>query len=89
MAFIVQILQWPDFSFSLCLRYVYLYYSLVMAYHRLKMELDLPNLFGLHVHSCTHWLRPRNPPAPPPQYPRIWAHIRRRYWSAKTDDISL
>jgi hypothetical protein len=32
------------------------------------MELDLQSLFGLHVHSCSHWLRPRNP--------RIWAHIR-------------
>ncbi len=30
------------------------------------MELDLQSLFGLHVHSCTHWLRPRNPPPPPP-----------------------
>ncbi len=47
------------------------------------MELDLQILFGLHVHSCTHWLRPRTPP------PRIWAHIRGRYWSAKIDDISL
>jgi hypothetical protein len=52
--------------------------------HRLNMELDLQSLFGLHVQSCTHWLRPRNPPAPP-----IWAHIRWRYWSAKIDDISL
>jgi hypothetical protein len=42
------------------------------------MELDLQLLFGLHVHSCTHWLRPRKPPSP-----RIWAHIRGRYWSAK------
>jgi hypothetical protein len=54
---------------------------------RLNMEFDLQTLFGLHVHSCTelttHWLRPRNPP------PRIWAHIRGRYWSAKIDDISL
>jgi hypothetical protein len=23
------------------------------------MELDLQSLFGLHVHSCTHWMRPR------------------------------
>ncbi len=52
----------------------------VYCIHRLNMELDL------HVHSCTHWLRPRNPPPP---IPRIWAHIRGRYWSAKTDDISL
>ncbi len=47
------------------------------------MELDLQNLSGLHVRSFTHWLRPRTPP------PRIWAHIRRRYLSAKIDDISL
>ncbi len=24
------------------------------------MELDLQSIFGLHVHSCAHWLRPRN-----------------------------
>jgi hypothetical protein len=51
--------------------------------YMLNMELDLQSLFGLRVHSCTHWLRPRNPP------PRIWAHIRGRYSSAKTDYISL
>ncbi len=34
------------------------------------MESDLQSLFGLHVYSFTHLLRPRNPP------PRIWAHIR-------------
>ncbi len=33
--------------------------------HRLNMALDLQSLFGLHVHSCTHWLRPRNPPPSP------------------------
>jgi hypothetical protein len=33
--------------------------------HRLYMELVLQNLFGLHMHSCTHWLRPRNTPPPP------------------------
>ncbi len=32
--------------------------------HRLKMKLDLQSLFGLHVHSCTHWLRPHNTPPP-------------------------
>jgi hypothetical protein len=26
------------------------------------MELDLQSLFELHVHSCTHWLRPRSSP---------------------------
>jgi hypothetical protein len=36
--------------------------------HRLNMELDLQSLFGLHVHSCTHWLRPCC----------IWAHKRGR-----------
>jgi len=50
--------------------------------HRLNMELHLQSLFELHVHNCTHWLRPRN---------SIWAHIhvRGRYWSAKIDDISM
>jgi len=35
------------------------------------MELYFRSLFGLHVHSCTHWLslRPRNPA------PRILAHF--------------
>jgi hypothetical protein len=28
------------------------------------MELDLLSFFGLYVHSCTHWLRPRTPPPP-------------------------
>ncbi len=40
--------------------------------HRLNMGLDLQSLYGHHVHSCTHWLRPRNRNPPP----RIWAHIR-------------
>ncbi len=53
---------------------------------RLNMELDIQSLFGLHVYSCTHWLRPCNSP---PSSPRIWAHIRGRNWSAKVDDISL
>ncbi len=55
----------------------------MQSVHRLNMELDLQSLFGLHVHSCTHWLRPRNPHPPAP----IWAHIRGRYWSAEIDDI--
>jgi hypothetical protein len=56
------------------------------ATHRLDMELDLQNLFGLHVYSCTQWLRPRN--LTPPSH-RIRAHRRGRYWSAKIDDISF
>ncbi len=34
--------------------------------HRLIIELDLQSLFGLLVHSCTHWQRPANPPPPTP-----------------------
>jgi hypothetical protein len=49
--------------------------------HRLNMELDLQSLFGLHVHSCTRWLKTRNPPPHPP--------ARGGYWWAKIDDISL
>jgi hypothetical protein len=52
--------------------------------HRLNMELDRQSLFGLHVHSCTHWLKP-----PTPLTPHIWAHIRGFYWSAMIDDISM
>jgi hypothetical protein len=44
--------------------------------HRLNMEWDLQSLFGLRVHSCT-------------VLSGIWAHMRGRYWSAITDDISL
>ncbi len=51
--------------------------------HRLNMEFDLQSLFGLHVHSCSHWLRPRNSPPSP----RFWAHIRERYWSLVSQDI--
>jgi hypothetical protein len=32
--------------------------------HRLNMELDLQILFGFHVHSCNHWLRPLTPIPP-------------------------
>jgi hypothetical protein len=48
------------------------------------MELDLQSLFGLHVHSCIHWLRPPRNPLPSSC---IWAHIRGRYWSAKIDPL--
>ncbi len=53
--------------------------QMVWSYHRLNMEIDLQSLFGLHVHSCYHWLRTRNPPPP-----RIWA--RGRYWSMVRQD---
>ncbi len=60
---------------------------LVCKDHRLNIEVDLQSLSSMShdVHSCTHWLRPRNPlPSP-----RIGSRIRGRYWSAKIDDISL
>ncbi len=52
------------------------------------MELDLQSLFGL---MCTAVLIGWDPATSPPPHPspRIWAHIRGRYWSAKIDDISL
>jgi hypothetical protein len=42
--------------------------------HRLRMELNLQSLFGLHVLSCTRWLRPRNSPpsTPPPAFGLIY-----------------
>jgi hypothetical protein len=48
------------------------------------MELDLQSLIGLQLNSSTHW----QPPTPPSS-PRIWAHMRGQYWSAKVDDIFL
>jgi hypothetical protein len=36
--------------------------------NRLNTELNLQSLFVLHVHSCTHWLRPRTASL------RIWAY---------------
>ncbi len=50
------------------------------------MVLDLQSLFGL---LCIAVLIGWDPATPPPPAPRIWAHIRGRYWSAKVDDISL
>ncbi len=39
------------------------------------------------VHSCPHWLRPRE--LPPPLSPAFGLIYEGRYWSAKIDDISL
>ncbi len=52
-------------------------------YCRLHMALDLQSFFGLHVYSCTHWLRPHTPPPP-----ALELMNEGRYWSAKIDDIS-
>ncbi len=38
--------------------------SFIIYSHKLNMELDLQSLFGLHMHSCNYWLRPRNPLPP-------------------------
>ncbi len=56
-------------------------------YHRLIMEVDLQSYLdsmSRDMHSCTHRLRPRNPPSP-----AFELVLRGRYWSAKIDDISL
>ena len=34
----------------------------ILQDHKLNMVLDLQSLLGLHVLSCTHWLRPHNYP---------------------------
>jgi hypothetical protein len=44
---------------------------------RYKYRVRSPKFIWAPLHSCTHWLR---------LPPRIWAHIRGRYWSAKIDD---
>jgi hypothetical protein len=51
--------------------------------HRINMELDLQSLFGLHVHSCTHWLRPRNPPL------QHSGSYKRALLISQIDDISM
>jgi hypothetical protein len=52
----------------------------VVLYHRLKMEVDLQSLFlgsmSCDVHSCTHWLRPCNPPYPSSSTPH-WDSYKR------------
>jgi hypothetical protein len=53
--------------------------------HRLNMELDLQSLFGLHVHSCTHWLRP---PQLPPSH-AFGLIYEGAIGKAKIDEISL
>ncbi len=46
-----------------------------------NMELNFQSLFGLYSLADTPQIYPSSP--------RIWAHIRGRYWSDKIDDISL
>ncbi len=51
--------------------------------HRLNMKLDLQSLFGLLFIAVLIGWDPATPPLP-----RIWAHIRGRYWSAKIEDLA-
>ncbi len=53
---------------------------------RLNMELDLQKFIWA---PCAQLYSSAETPQLPPPSPRIWAHIRGRYWSAKIDDISL
>jgi hypothetical protein len=52
------------------------------------MVLDLQSLFGLHVHSSAHWLKPCNLPSLPPP-PHLGSYTRALLVRAKIDDISL
>jgi hypothetical protein len=54
--------------------------------HRLNMELDTQNLFGLHVQCCAQQYSLAETLQPPP--PRIWAYIREGA-IGQPDDISL
>ncbi len=56
--------------------------------HRLNMDVDLQNLFGLHVTCCAqlHSLAVTPQLPPPPSFGPV---LRGRYWSAKIDDIFL
>jgi hypothetical protein len=60
-------------------------FSNLALHNRLNMELDLTSLFAL-LYVQLYSLAETPQPLPSP---RIWAHIRGRYWSAKIDDISL
>ncbi len=51
------------------------------------MELDLFRLFGLLCIQLYSLAKTPQLPHSPPHL--VWSHIRGRYWSAKTDDISL
>jgi hypothetical protein len=55
------------------------------------MELDLQGLVGLHVHSCTHLLRPRKPSPNPlsPVFGLVYDGAIGQWSLGKIDDISL
>ncbi len=70
--------------FSYVVLYLYkLQQCSLPAKQRLNMEVNLQSFFwAVQLHSLAE--TPQLPPSP-----RIWAHIRGRYWSSKIDDISL
>jgi hypothetical protein len=62
-------------------RYTTLYFLTTLRKSKspntIGMELDLQSIFGLQVHRCTHWLRPRNPNPPPlPLLPHFGSYKR-------------
>jgi hypothetical protein len=57
----------------------------VCTLHRLNMEIAKVS-FGLHVHNCTHWLRPSREPRDPTPPPPLFGLM---YEGAMVDDISL
>jgi hypothetical protein len=57
--------------------------------HRLTMELDLQSFYMGSMCTAVPVLNVQKAETPKPPHPRIWAHIRGRYWSAKIDNISL
>ncbi len=59
-------------------------YVVILGTTIVKYGVRSPKFIWAPVYSCTHGLDSAIPPSP-----RIWAHIRGRYWSAKIDDISL
>ncbi len=54
--------------------------------HGVKYGVRSPKLFGIHVHSCSYWLRPAAPP--PPHPPHLGSYTRALLISSQ-DDISL
>ncbi len=72
-----------DVNICICICIRCLAKDRVAVLNRLNLSLDLQSLGT----PCAQLYSLAETPQSPP--PRIWAHIRERYWSAKVDDISL
>jgi hypothetical protein len=59
--------------------------AFIRQLHRLNMKVVYLGSMSRDVHSCTHWLRPRNSLTPP----AFGLVLLGRCWSEKIDDISL